>query len=369
MTLLRTFTTDLTSGLTRASGKGANQRKYDQFVARYEQDPVGFCHDIAGSRLADYQQDILTNLVLKHRVAVRGPHGLGKTHLAANAIWWFIITYPYCKVITTASVFKQLKNYLWPEVHMIGRRIQWAKTGFEWEPGYLMKMQIEMGHTDWTAFAITSADHQKLEGAHAPHILIIFDEAKAIPNATFDALEGAMAHSTENTYAMAISTPGRPSGRFYDIHQKKQGYEDWWVRHVTLQEAIAAGRIDPDWAAQRKRQWGAESALYQNRVLGEFAKDDEESVIALSLAEMANERYAAYLDALREGQTPARAEHYVAELVEQYLAELGQQELSIFTDIGLEEEDEEGALQLREDMRTLQAALQPAPATVEVSTI
>ena len=65
---------------------------------------------------------------------------------------------------------------------------------------------------------------------------------------TFDAAEGAFSSVGADLdgvgYALAISTPGEPNGRFYDIHARKPGYEDWWVRHVTLAEAIAAGR-DP----------------------------------------------------------------------------------------------------------------------------
>lgn len=88
-------------------------------------------------------------------------------------------------------------------------------------------------------------------------------------------------------------------GRFYDIHSRKPGYEDWTVRHVTLGEAIKAGRISPDWAEQRKRQWGEDSAIYQNRVLGEFAASDEDAVVPLAWVEAAVERWHAWNDAVR----------------------------------------------------------------------
>jgi hypothetical protein len=66
------------------------------------------------------------------------------------------------------------------------------------------------------------------------------------------------------------------------VHKRAPGLEDWHVRHVTLEEAVAAGRISPDWAEQRARQWGRDSALYANRVLGEFHASDEDSVIPLA---------------------------------------------------------------------------------------
>ena len=90
---------------------------------------------------------------------------------------------------------------------------------------------------------------------------------------------------------LALSTPGSPQGRFYDIHAHRPGYEDWHARHVTLADAIEAGRISPEWAEQRRRQWGEQSTIYVNRVLGEFHAGDEDSVIPLAWAEAAVERW------------------------------------------------------------------------------
>jgi hypothetical protein len=121
-------------------------------------------------------------------------------------------------------------------------------------------------------------------------LFFLFDESKAIMPETFDACEGAFS-GTGETFVLALSTPGAPAGRFYDIHSHKPGYEDWKTRHVTLDEAIAAGRISGAWAEQRKIQWGESTALYMNRVLGEFHAGDEDAVIPLAWAEAAVERW------------------------------------------------------------------------------
>ncbi len=130
-----------------------------------------------------------------------------------------------------------------------------------------------------------------IEGAHADRLLYIFDESKAIPTATFNAAEGAL--SSGDCYALAISTPGEPQGRFYEIHARKPGLDDWWTRHVSLKECLRAGRIGPEWAAQRKAQWGEHSAVYRNRVLGEFASSEEDGIIPLAWIEAANARWQA----------------------------------------------------------------------------
>jgi hypothetical protein len=145
------------------------------------------------------------------------------------------------------------------------------------------------------AFAAASKNKALMEGAHAQRIVYVYDESKAIKDDIFDATEGAFSTAgidkDHEAYALAISTPGEPIGRFYDIHARKPGFEDWWVRHVTLEESIAAGRISRDWAERRAKQWGTENALYKNHVLGEFSSSELDGVIPLSWVELSNERW------------------------------------------------------------------------------
>ncbi|GAG21689.1 unnamed protein product, partial [marine sediment metagenome] len=173
----------------------------------------------------------------------------------------------------------------------------WAKT---FRPPYdprneFLVQSIRLDDGTVEAFPVASDDATTLEGAHATRIVYIFDEAKTIPRATWDATEGAFstADLTElhEAIAFSISTPGPPVGQFYDIQMQKAGYEEWTVRHVTLDEAIRAGRISRKWAVARLNQWGEESAQYQNRVLGEFADNSEDGVIPRTWVLAAQDRW------------------------------------------------------------------------------
>jgi hypothetical protein len=232
---------------------------------------------------------------------VRGPHGLGKTAEAAWAVLWFALTREAAaedwKVPTTASVWRQLEKFLWPEIHKWVKVINWKackrrplKDGEE-----LLDMAIKLRFG--SAFAVASDDPAKIEGAHADQLFYVYDESKAIPMETFDASEGAFSGAGADTpmeaFALASSTPGEPQGRFYDIQKRKPGTEDWHVEVVTRQEVIKAGRMSKEWASQRKKQWGAGSAVYINRVEGDFASAEEDTVIPLSWVEQAMERYEA----------------------------------------------------------------------------
>jgi len=234
-----------------------------------------------------YQLDILTNLSQRRRACVRGPHGLGKSALAAIAVLWFADTRDKAgvdwKVVTTAGAWRQLSHYLWPEIKKWAGRM--TTRGFTREQLLMLELKLRFGQ----AFAVASDEPANIEGAHADHILYVIDEGKNVIPGTWDAIEGAM--STGEAYALAISTPGRPQGRFFDIQSRKPGYDDWWVRHVSLDEAIAAGRISSKWAEQRRQQWGEYSPIYQNRVLGEFSTRDQEGIIPLEWVENANMRW------------------------------------------------------------------------------
>lgn len=262
------------------------RRARQKSATDYSRDPVAFVRDILHvSDIADYQAKILDTLVTDRRAAVRSPHGAGKSALASWALLWGLYALgDDTKIVTTASVHRQVK-FLWREVH------KWVnRASLENRPS-ILDLSIRFPERSVEAFGVASDNPYSVEGIHASNVLLIFDEAKAITEDFFDALEGAL--STGNTYALMLSTPGQPSGRFHDIHARSRpGLTDWTPIHVTLEECIKAGRISAEWAAQRAQQWGEKSAVYQNRVLGEFA-DGEDNLIPLSWIEAANERFAA----------------------------------------------------------------------------
>jgi hypothetical protein len=269
-------------------------------VGRWWMSPSAFVDDcMPGLKLAPYQRQILDLIPVKKRVAVRGPHGLGKTTQAGIAVNWFAVTRELrgidWKIITTASAWRHLEVYLWPEIHKWAKELDFEKIGrAPFKPGSeLLERNLKLTHG--AATPVASNQPERIEGAHARQLFYLLDEAKIIPPATWDSIEGAFSNAgddvQDDAYAFAISTPGPPSGRFYDIHRRAPGYEDWHVRHVTLEEAIAGGRISRKWASQRKLQWGADSAIYHNRVLGEFHASDEDSVIPLAWLEAAIERW------------------------------------------------------------------------------
>lgn len=279
-------------------------RAVETFHDLYYSDRVAFAYDILdwdklNSTLADYQRDKILRALDQHdRVCLRSLHGVGKTFSNALVVWHFALTRDVMhewKCVTTASVFRQLEHYLWPEIHKLSRYIKWNHTPLGRPPSMdelqTMRLKLSTGQ----AFAVSCDDPQNIEGAHEDELLYIFDESKAVPDGVFDSAEGAFSHAGSETgkvaKVFAVSTPGDPIGRFYDIQSRKPEYKDWFVTNVTLPEAIAAGRVSKNWADGRKNQWGENDPRYLNRVLGEFSEGIEEGVIPRKWLKLAFDRY------------------------------------------------------------------------------
>lgn len=283
--------------------------KYSEYGTTYQNDPMKWVLDCIqwreGEAPASYQVEILSQIPRETRVSVRGPHGLGKSALLSWLVLWFSTTRDALgvdwKVLTLASVWRQLERFLWPEIHKWSRRLKWETIGRDpFKESELLRLSLKLRYGE--AFAISSDTPEAIEGAHADHILYIFDESKIIPDPVWDSAEGAFSSGKETIWISA-STPGEPRGRFYQIQTRARGYQDWYVRHVTCDEAIQAGRISREWVQNRERQWGASSAAFRNRVLGEFA-EEQDAIIPYSWVEAAIDRWR---DRWGDGEVPKNA--------------------------------------------------------------
>ena len=147
-------------------------------AARWYDDPVGFADQCIawpdGRGLTAYQRDVLAAIPVKRRVSVRGPHGLGKTGMTAIAILWFALTRDAAgrdwKIVTTAGAWRQLIQFLWPEIHKWARMIRWSVVGREPfdERSELLALNIKLHYG--SAFAVASDNAVLIEGAHADSI-------------------------------------------------------------------------------------------------------------------------------------------------------------------------------------------------------
>lgn len=273
---------------------------FDPPVDPYAQDPVTWANDILGIHLWSRQREIAESVRDHPRTAVRSGHGVGKTMVAAVVALWFLDTHQASRVITTATKWSQVEKLLWHEISQLlkrGRDRPQAKT----RPIFAgIALQVELRLPDGRyAIGLSSKpeNSESFAGHHAPHILVIYDEASGVHRSIFEVGEGYM--TTDGARALLIGNPTRSDGEFFDAFNSKRG--DYNCIHVSALEspAITGEDAPPEaiaaltgraWVESRAKAWGKDSVLYAVRVLGNFAKKATNTVIDLGVVEDAQAR-------------------------------------------------------------------------------
>lgn len=121
---------------------------------------------------------------------------------------------------------------------------------------------------------------EALAGVHSEHVLLVVDEASAVPEAVFEAAAGSMSGHSATT--ILISNPTRNSGLFFKTHH--QLASDWYRMHVSC---LNNPLVNADFVDQIKATYGDGSNAYRIRVLGEFALADDDTLIPAELVDAA----------------------------------------------------------------------------------
>lgn len=227
----------------------------------------------------------------ERRIAIRSCHGVGKTAVAAWCILHqLLFRYPQ-KVIATAPTKDQLFNALFPEV------LKWfGKLPEALQCLYIVKTEsISLAANPPESFfrARTARVEmpEALAGVHCDpgYVLLLADEGSAVPEPIYEAAVGSMSQETATTFL--LGNPTRTSGLFYRVHtylRKDQiGEDGWFTIHVSYKDS---DRVGDDFARQIAHTYGEDSNAYRVRVLGEFPRADEDTMIPFEWVESARNR-------------------------------------------------------------------------------
>ena len=265
-------------------------RDVEERFSRYRADPVGFCRAVLGAESATrrstgapYQFEVLADVAAHPRVAVRTGHGTGKSALDAWAVLWWLVTRPLSRVIVLAPEFsRQIRAVLFSEAR------KWARRAVGGLPVEVLagRVLVEGYGEEWSATGMSTAgDPDRIEGFHAEGgVLVIVDECKGVPQDSFDAIQGALT-GMEDARLLVTSVPGGAGGG--PFWRACQDASRWRIHHLPSSDSSL---VAPDWVADRAKDWGLGSPLYQCRVLGEFADAGEGVLFPLALLDAAMSR-------------------------------------------------------------------------------
>jgi phage terminase large subunit len=253
-------------------------------LVTYATDPAGFVRDVLRASPDPWQADLLTAVANgERRISVRAGHGVGKsTACAWLLIWHMVCRFPQ-KAVVTAPTAGQLFDALASEVKFwINRLPAPIRALFEMTSE---KVTLKAApEASFISFRTSSADRpEALAGVHSDHVLLICDEASAIPEAVYESAAGSM--SGEHACTVLIGNPTRNSGLFFLTHHKLAS--EWKTMHVSC---LNSQRVSTDFVKQIADTYGPESTAYRVRVLGEFALRDDDTLIPAELVDAAMSR-------------------------------------------------------------------------------
>ena len=255
-----------------------------QFITLYRADPVLFVKEVLGVEPDEWQKDFLTAVASGERkISIRSGHGVGKSTTASWAMLWFLLTRYPVKVVVTAPTSAQLYDALFAELK------RWVKELPQPIQDLLdvkqERIELKASATEAFISARTSRAEQPeaLQGVHSDNVMLVADEASGVPEAVFEAAAGSM--SGHNALTILLGNPVRSSGFFFDTHNRLK--DEWWTRRVSCLDST---RVSKEYVQDMKSRYGEESNAYRIRVLGEFPRSDDDTIIPMDLLESAKHR-------------------------------------------------------------------------------
>lgn len=266
------------------AAQSADKGTFLAFLEAYRDDPVSFVRNVLGAKPLPWQEEFLRAIARgERRISVRAGHGVGKSTVCSWALIWHATTrYPQ-KAVVTAPTAAQLFDALYAELKSwVNKLPAVLRDSFE----VFSDRIVLKGAPESSFISVRTSSSERpeaLAGVHSENVLLVVDEASAVPEAVFEAAAGSMSGHSATT--ILISNPTRNSGLFYKTHHDLAA--DWFRMHVSCRDNPL---VSADFIAQIAATYGETSNAFRIRVLGEFALADDDTLIAAELVDGAQER-------------------------------------------------------------------------------
>lgn len=281
----------------------------DLRLAKFRHDPVGFVRwafpwSVAGTPLhrargpERWQSDVLEAIGRRLRraggreaepvlLAVASGHGVGKSALVAWLVIWAMATGRDTRGVVTANTEVQLKTKTWAELAKWFRLCR-PRQLFRLAATALQARDAEQAKT-WRVDMVPWSLHQteSFAGLHnqGRRIVIVFDEASAIPDPIWEVTEGALTDRRTEIVWTVFGNPTQTTGRFRECFGRRR--HRWITRHVDSRETRLTNRGQIGrWIAD----YGEDSDFVRVRVKGEFPRSSSRQFIAQALVDAARQR-------------------------------------------------------------------------------
>jgi hypothetical protein len=151
-------------------------------------DPVQWVSEKLNDQMWDMQQTIIESVRDNPKTTVRSCNGIGKSWVAGRVALWFLNSFPYSIVLTTAPTGRQVEKLIWKEI-----RTAYSKATEKLGGTLLPRSpELQIVQEQWYASGFATNDESRFQGYHEDYILIIVDEGSGVPESIFTAIEGCL---------------------------------------------------------------------------------------------------------------------------------------------------------------------------------
>lgn len=224
------------------------------------------------------------------RIAVTSGHGIGKSALVGWLIWWSFSTYPGTRGVVTANTENQLKTKTWVEIAK-WHRLFIARDLFKCTATALFAQDEEQAR-EWRIDIVPWSERntEAFAGLHnsGKRIIVVFDEASAIPDVIWETTEGAFTDLDTELMWFCFGNPTRTTGRFRECFEGGKFAHRWRSREV---DSRTVKRTNKDQLQDWIDDYGLDSDFVRVRILGKFPRADGSSFISPILIQSAIARH------------------------------------------------------------------------------
>lgn len=221
-------------------------------------------------------------------------HGIGKSALVSWLVLWAMSTHEDTRGIVTANTDTQLRTKTWPEVskwYHLAINKHWfvlsATALYSADPNHARTWRIDI--LPWSEH-----NTEAFAGLHneGKRIVLIFDEASAIPEKIWEVAEGALTDEGTEIIWACFGNPTRNTGRFRECFGRLS--HRWGHENIDSRTVEGTNKTQFDkWV----EDYGEDSDFVRVRVRGLFPRASDMQFIANDTVAAAMQRepfYALY---------------------------------------------------------------------------
>lgn len=279
--------------------------KIVHWLASVSNDPLrfvleGFPWGVPGSELESFDgpepwqvrvlcavRDGLLNINKAIRIARASGHGVGKSALVSWLIIWAFSTFEDCRGVVTANTEAQLRTKTWAELGK-WHRLFIAKELFKHTATGYFAADSAHGLT-WRIDMVPWSERstEAFAGLHnkGRRIIVVFDEASAIPDIIWETTEGALTDSDTQIIWATFGNPTRNTGRFRECWTKHRAL--WDVEQVDARNVSITNK---DRFAEWIVAYGDDSDFVRVRIKGQFPRASGSQFISSEVVDEATKR-------------------------------------------------------------------------------